>query len=157
MCKKGGNAHKHCILYERECISCGECDRCDLNPDKICDSCGKCISSEDAEFREYKLSSLISENSMPENFYEHSCGCGANNNSELCDCDDGKPEDYEEYELELGNSYGAEDLEKLQKILDEFELDDYEEQLNGMGVGTENFDEFDEFDEFDDYDYEDSF
>ena len=32
-----------CVLYERECIDCGECDRCDLNPDKICDNCCKCI------------------------------------------------------------------------------------------------------------------
>ena len=34
-----------CVLYERECISCGECDICDLVPDKICDSCGRCIDS----------------------------------------------------------------------------------------------------------------
>ena len=32
-----------CILYERDCIKCGECDKCDLDPSKICDSCGKCI------------------------------------------------------------------------------------------------------------------
>ena len=36
---------KKCVLYERECISCGECDICDLNPEKICDNCGKCIEN----------------------------------------------------------------------------------------------------------------
>lgn len=35
--------NKKCELYDRDCINCGECDKCDLNPDKICDSCGKCI------------------------------------------------------------------------------------------------------------------
>lgn len=30
---------KQCVLYDRECIDCGECQRCDLDPDKICDNC----------------------------------------------------------------------------------------------------------------------
>ena len=25
---------KQCVLYNRECIGCGECDRCDLDPEK---------------------------------------------------------------------------------------------------------------------------
>lgn len=36
-----------CVLYERDCIGCGECEFCDLDPLKICDNCGKCISSSD--------------------------------------------------------------------------------------------------------------
>ena len=36
---------KECVLYDRECINCGECDICDLDPKKICDNCGKCIDS----------------------------------------------------------------------------------------------------------------
>ena len=38
---------KECVLYERECIFCGECDYCDLDPDKICDNCGQCINFSD--------------------------------------------------------------------------------------------------------------
>ena len=34
---------KQCILYDRPCTDCGECDRCDLDPSKICDNCCKCI------------------------------------------------------------------------------------------------------------------
>ena len=34
---------KRCVLYDRECIECGECNLCDLDPTKICDNCGKCI------------------------------------------------------------------------------------------------------------------
>ncbi len=38
---------KECILYDRECINCGECDMCDLNPKKVCDNCGICIDMDD--------------------------------------------------------------------------------------------------------------
>lgn len=38
---------RECVLYERECIDCGECDICDLDPLKICDNCGKCIEMHD--------------------------------------------------------------------------------------------------------------
>lgn len=38
---------KTCVLYDRECIDCGECDRCDLDPEKICDNCMKCVKSDD--------------------------------------------------------------------------------------------------------------
>ena len=38
---------KECVLYDRECINCGECDICDLDPKKKCDNCGKCIEMDD--------------------------------------------------------------------------------------------------------------
>ena len=41
---------KQCVLYDRVCIGCGECDRCDLDPEKICDNCMKCVNGE-AEYR----------------------------------------------------------------------------------------------------------
>ena len=41
---------RRCVLYERECIGCGECDRCDLDPEKICDNCMKCVNG-DAAYR----------------------------------------------------------------------------------------------------------
>lgn len=43
MRKKG----EECVLYDRECIECGECDICDLDPNKICDNCGKCLEIRD--------------------------------------------------------------------------------------------------------------
>ena len=48
---------KRCVLYDRNCIGCMECDRCDLNPDKICDSCGKCIESSE-EYRVLKIDGI---------------------------------------------------------------------------------------------------
>ena len=41
---------KQCVLYDRACIECGECDRCDLDPNKICDNCMKCVGG-DQEYR----------------------------------------------------------------------------------------------------------
>ena len=34
-------------LYDRECIGCLECEICDLDPNKVCDNCGKCIEMDD--------------------------------------------------------------------------------------------------------------
>ena len=41
------NIGKECVLYDRICIGCGECDRCDLDTEKICDNCGKCLDIRD--------------------------------------------------------------------------------------------------------------
>lgn len=56
--KEGKLMKKECILYERECIDCGECDRCDLDPEKICDNCMKCINGED-QYRSIKIDAII--------------------------------------------------------------------------------------------------
>ena len=36
-----------CVLYERDCIGCLECETCDLDPNKVCDNCGKYIDMQD--------------------------------------------------------------------------------------------------------------
>ena len=63
---------KRCVLYDRDCIdcgecdmcdlepgkvcdNCGECDRCDLDPNKICDNCMKCLKSDGAEYRAIQI------------------------------------------------------------------------------------------------------
>lgn len=51
---------KECLLYDRECIDCGECDRCDLDPEKICDNCMKCVNGDDA-YRSIKIDAIITE------------------------------------------------------------------------------------------------
>lgn len=45
-----------CELYDRPCIGCGECDRCDLDPNKICDNCGKCLDIQ--EFASIKIEKI---------------------------------------------------------------------------------------------------
>lgn len=44
-------AQKQCVLKERLCTKCGECNFCDENPAKICDNCMECIGlGEDKKF-----------------------------------------------------------------------------------------------------------
>lgn len=45
-----------CELYDRECIDCGECEFCDLDPTKICNNCGKCIEMND--YAAFKIDSV---------------------------------------------------------------------------------------------------
>jgi len=47
-----------CILYERECIDCGECDMCELDPKKRCDNCMKCVN-DGAEYRAVIVDEII--------------------------------------------------------------------------------------------------
>ena len=50
--------HRQCVLFDRECIGCGECDRCDLDPEKICDNCMKCING-GAEYRSVSIDGIV--------------------------------------------------------------------------------------------------
>lgn len=40
-------SNNDCILYDRECIGCLECEVCDIDSTKICDNCGKCLDIRD--------------------------------------------------------------------------------------------------------------
>lgn len=41
-----GDENGMCVLDETsKCISCGECDRCDIDPNKICDNCEACLDT----------------------------------------------------------------------------------------------------------------
>lgn len=68
---------KQCVLEEKECIGCGECDRCDLDPNKICDNCMKCVNS-DAEYRAIMVDDfeLEAEFEAKQHGHEHGCDCG---------------------------------------------------------------------------------
>ncbi len=41
------NEREECVLYDRECIGCMECEVCDLDESKVCDNCGKCLEIRD--------------------------------------------------------------------------------------------------------------
>ena len=51
---------KQCVLYDRECIKCGECDMCDLNPDKVCDNCMRCVQR-DTDFLAIEIDEIQCE------------------------------------------------------------------------------------------------
>lgn len=48
---------QECVLYDRECIGCMECEVCDLDPDKICDNCGKCLDIK--EFASIRIDGIV--------------------------------------------------------------------------------------------------
>ena len=49
---------EECVLYDRVCINCGECDNCDLDSSKRCEDCGECII-EGGEFRTLDIEKFI--------------------------------------------------------------------------------------------------
>ncbi len=51
---------KNCVLYDRECIDCGECNVCDLDKNKICNNCGKCIEI-NKKYKIIKITKIITE------------------------------------------------------------------------------------------------
>lgn len=56
---------KMCVLYDRVCIDCGECDRCDLDPEKVCDNCMKCVNGDgDQKYRSIAIDKIILENEL---------------------------------------------------------------------------------------------
>ena len=57
---------KECVLYDRECIECGECNRCDLDPNKICDNCKKCLYLDGEDFRAIRIDGVLTEEEMLE-------------------------------------------------------------------------------------------
>ena len=62
---------RRCVLYDRECIECGECNLCDLDPSKICDNCGKCIGMDgNLEYLAIKIHGIIDEHMNPEDYLD---------------------------------------------------------------------------------------
>lgn len=54
--------NKRCVLEDRPCMECGECNLCDLDPAKVCDNCGKCIGLDGGlEYRAIKVDGIVRE------------------------------------------------------------------------------------------------
>lgn len=47
-----------CILEERLCTVCGECEVCELNSSKICDNCCECIESQ-SDYLEIQIDDIL--------------------------------------------------------------------------------------------------
>lgn len=56
---KGRMETQKCVLYDRDCIGCLECEMCDLDPNKVCDNCGKCLNIQD--FATIKIDKIITD------------------------------------------------------------------------------------------------
>lgn len=51
---------KECVLFDRECIECGECELCDLDHNKKCDNCCKCIDIP-ADYKSIQVDEIIDD------------------------------------------------------------------------------------------------
>jgi len=51
---------KECVLMDRECTDCGECDICDIDPNKICDNCCACIDK-GADYNSIEIDEIIED------------------------------------------------------------------------------------------------
>ena len=62
---------KQCVLFDRECIECGDCNLCDLDPTKVCDNCGKCIGMDSGfDFRAIRVDGIIGEDMDPNEYID---------------------------------------------------------------------------------------
>ncbi|MGI6175272.1 MAG: hypothetical protein ACOYJC_03730 [Christensenellales bacterium] len=50
---------KKCVLYDRNCIKCNECDLCDIDPNKICDNCCECIDLNEDYYKEILIDDIL--------------------------------------------------------------------------------------------------
>lgn len=50
---------KPCILEDRPCTNCGECNLCDLDPTKQCDNCCRCIDTPDGDYAEIGIDDIL--------------------------------------------------------------------------------------------------
>lgn len=48
-----------CVLEERLCTECGECDICELNSDKICDNCCECLETTSSDYLEIQIDDIL--------------------------------------------------------------------------------------------------
>ncbi|AFM41806.1 hypothetical protein Desaci_2894 [Desulfosporosinus acidiphilus SJ4] len=51
-----------CILENRPCSNCGECELCDLDPSKLCDNCCRCINTLEGDYAEIGIDDILLNN-----------------------------------------------------------------------------------------------
>ncbi len=60
-----------CLLDDTKvCTDCGECTRCDLNPEKLCDNCMKCLEHSGADYLAIEIDEVFQSEAVPEE-YDH--------------------------------------------------------------------------------------
>ena len=126
-----------CILQDRDCINCGECDICDLNPNKRCDDCGKCLESDVDDYRSVYIEDFLKQHVKMDDkgnikIDESTKDFGDNESIELDY--EGLDDNYEDDELDL-YQFGEEDFDLDDFGEEDFDLDDFEEDESDMHCG----------------------
>lgn len=60
---------RKCVLYDRDCIDCGQCDMCELDPQKRCDNCMRCVHT-GAEYNAVIVDKILTDH-MPADTKHH--------------------------------------------------------------------------------------
>ena len=50
-----------CVLQDKDCVECGKCNLCDLDPQKVCDNCCKCIDEDEVDYNGIVIDEIIEE------------------------------------------------------------------------------------------------
>lgn len=48
-----------CIFEDKICLECGECDQCEITPDKICDNCCECLELPQSDYAEIVIEDIL--------------------------------------------------------------------------------------------------
>lgn len=56
---------EECVLEDRPCTECGECDLCDLDPGKLCDNCCLCLEFPDRDFAKIMIDDILLNTDIP--------------------------------------------------------------------------------------------
>lgn len=65
-----------CVLYDRDCIDCGECEFCDLDPTKLCNNCGKCLENVNMDYASIKIDGIVTDDDC--DCHDDDCDCHGN-------------------------------------------------------------------------------
>ncbi|MDR3540603.1 MAG: hypothetical protein P4L69_06475 [Desulfosporosinus sp.] len=65
------NLGEPCILEDRSCTGCGECDRCDLDPTKQCNNCCQCIDTPEGDYVEIGIDDILLNTEKPKTASRH--------------------------------------------------------------------------------------
>ncbi|HIQ83157.1 MAG TPA: hypothetical protein IAA52_08640 [Candidatus Pullichristensenella stercorigallinarum] len=58
---------KYCVLEDdRLCTDCGHCNMCDLDPEKVCDNCMRCLNRSGADFAQIEIDAVYTTEEPPE-------------------------------------------------------------------------------------------
>ncbi|WP_051150544.1 hypothetical protein [Thermobrachium celere] len=62
---------KKCIIdNQKNCTNCNECNICDLDHNKICDNCMKCLNIDKYDYKEISIDGIINEDEYDDYIYE---------------------------------------------------------------------------------------
>ncbi|MGH4137137.1 hypothetical protein [Clostridium sp.] len=118
---------KNCIFNDRKiCNDCGECEVCELDPNKKCNNCGKCLELEGYDVKAINIDEVFEDEAMEgldNNFYDK-------NEIGLSEIKESKEEDSENEIHELQDSKELTKAEELAQIEKYDLLLEEEEQSN---------------------------